>query len=131
MAIVPWSPLAGGFLAGTYTRAGSGAAGDGRLGKNNPFGDSKFTERNWRTLEVLREVADGLGRPPSQVALAWTARQALVGTILLGTRTEAQLTDNLASLELDLPADAAARLTEVSAIELGFPYGIYTPETLR
>jgi len=41
-----------------------------------------------------------------------------------------QLSDNLASTEVDLPADAVARLDAVSAIELGFPYGIYTDEEL-
>lgn len=131
LGIVPWSPLAGGFLAGKYSRAEAGADSDGRLSRSNPFGDSKFTERNWRTLDTLREVADGLGLPLSQVALAWTARQPLVGTILLGTRTERQLADNLASAEVDLPEEAIARLSGVSAIELGFPYGIYTDETLK
>jgi aryl-alcohol dehydrogenase-like predicted oxidoreductase len=130
LAIVPWSPLAGGFLAGKYARAGTGAQGEGRLGGSNPFGDSKFTERNWRTLDVLREVAGELRRPLSQVALAWVARRAGVGTVLLGTRTSEQLSDNLASTEVDLPADAVARLDAVSAIELGFPYGIYTDEML-
>lgn len=131
LAVVPWSPLAGGFLAGKYTRAGAGADGDGRLGGSNPFGDNKFTERHWRTLEVLREVADRLGRPLSQIALAWTARQPQIGTVLLGSRTESQLADNLASTEVELATDAVTRLSEASAIELGFPYGIYTEEMLK
>ena len=128
--IVPWSPLAGGFLAGKYARSADGAEGEGRLGGNNPFGDSKFSPANWHTLEVLREVAGEIDRPLSQVALAWLTRQRGVGTVLLGTRTERQLSDNLASLEVELPAAAAARLTAAGAIDLGFPYAIYTDEIL-
>jgi len=128
--IVPWSPLAGGFLAGKYTRSTDGAEGAGRLGRPNPFGDSKFSPANWSTLGVLREVAAEIGRPPSQVALAWLTGQRGVGTVLLGTRTEQQLSDNLASLEVELPTAAAARLTAAGAIDLGFPYAIYTDEIL-
>ena len=130
LGVVPWSPLAGGFLAGKYRREESGASGDGRLGGSNPFGDSKFTDRNWATLEVLRSVAEDLGRPLSQVALAWIGRQPGISTILLGTRTEKQLQDNLASLEIELPDDARARLSEAGAPEPGFPYAIYTDEVM-
>ena len=131
LGIVPWSPLAGGFLAGKYARSTTGAEGDGRLSGDNPFGDSKFTEGNWRTLDVLREVADGVGRPLSQVALAWLIRRPGVATVLVGARTEAQLQGNLTALDVELPAEALARLDEVSAIELGFPYGIFTDEVMR
>ncbi|GAA3925696.1 hypothetical protein GCM10022406_09570 [Hymenobacter algoricola] len=75
LGILPWSPLAGGFLAGAYERAGSGtqpAHGAGRLSGANPFSGpfTKFTERNWAILEALRSVAAQLGRPLAQVALA-------------------------------------------------------------
>ena len=130
LGVVPWSPLAGGFLAGKYSRRGAGTTGSGRLGGSNPFGDSKFTERNWATLDVLRAVAEELGRPVSQVALAWIGRQPCISTVLLGTRTHEQLTDNLASLEVELTDDALTRLNEASAVEPGFPYGIYTDEVM-
>lgn len=129
--IVPWSPLAAGFLTGKYSRTDTKADGEGRLNKNNPFGDSKFTEHNWQVLEVVQTVADEIGRPPSQVALAWLTQRSKVGTVLLGARTLAQLTDNLASLEIDLTADMIGRLDAVSAIEPGFPYAIFTDETMR
>jgi aryl-alcohol dehydrogenase-like predicted oxidoreductase len=130
LGVVPWSPLAGGFLAGKYSRRGAGATGSGRLGGSNPFGDSKFTDRNWATLDVLRAVAGELGRPVSQVALAWIGRQPGISTVLLGTRTYEQLTDNLASLEVELTSDALTRLNEASAIEPGFPYAIYSEEVM-
>lgn len=130
LGIVPWSPLGGGFLTGKYARA-TGGKGEGRLGGDNPFGNSKFTERNWHTLDVLREVAEELDKPMTQVALAWIARQPGVATILLGARTQRQLSDILASLEVDLDPAALRRLSEVSAVELGSPYAIFTDEVMR
>ncbi len=130
MGIVPWSPLAGGFLAGKYSRGATDTAA-GRLSGDNPFGDSKFTDANFDTLDVLRSVAEQVDRPVSQVALAWVSQRPGVSTVLLGTRTEQQLTDNLASLEVSLNPAAIAQLDEVSAIDPGFPYGIFSGEVLR
>ena len=58
MGIMPWSPLAGGFLTGKYTRGDTGNTG--RLSGPNPFGDSKFTDRNWDILDMLREIERNL-----------------------------------------------------------------------
>ena len=55
MGVMPWSPLAGGFLTGKYKR--DDTADTGRLSGANPFGDSKFTDRNWLVLDALRDVA--------------------------------------------------------------------------
>lgn len=60
LSLSPWSPLAAGFLAGKYGRTNQGASGQGRLSGPNPFGNSKFTERNWQILDVLRSVAGQL-----------------------------------------------------------------------
>lgn len=75
LAVLPWSPLAGGFLAGKYERGSAGTTGEGRLSGANPFGDTKFTGRNWRVLDALKSVAAEVGRPSAQVALAWAASQ--------------------------------------------------------
>ncbi len=73
LGVVPWSPLAGGFLAGKYARSATGASGEGRLTGPNPFGSSKFSDHNWAVLDTLRTVAAQLDRPLEQVALAWVA----------------------------------------------------------
>ena len=54
IGICPWSPLGGGFLTGKYKRQGDSGTGDGRLTKGSPF--NKFTENNWRILEILLDV---------------------------------------------------------------------------
>jgi len=75
LGVCPWSPLAGGFLAGKYQREGKGkgATGQGRLSGDNPFGDQKFTDHNWRVLDALREVSGEVGQPMARVALAWAS----------------------------------------------------------
>ena len=131
MGVVPWSPLAGGFLAGKYARDTPRGPSDGRLGGANPFGDSKFTDRNFAVLDVLRQVAEEVGRPPGQVALAWLTRRPGVGTVLVGARTEEQLAANVAALEVELSPEQTRRLDAVSAPEPAFPYPIYEDGLLQ
>ena len=118
MGIVPWSPLAGGFLAGKYTPAGEGAAsGEGRLDGPNPFGNTKFTEHNWQTLEALKIIAAKQERPLAQVALAWVLTQPGVSSVLLGASVPEQLHDNLASLEINFSSEDLEFLNEASTLD--------------
>src|SRR6202044_2113476 len=73
IGLCPWSPLAGGFLAGKYKREGDKGTGEGRLALAAGGLFNRFTERNWRILDVLLDVAKQLGKPPAQVALNWLA----------------------------------------------------------
>ena len=127
MGVVPWSPLAGGFLSGKYVREGGQATG--RLSGPNPFQGpfSKFTDRNWRVLDALRDVAAQLARPPAQVALAWAAAQPGVACLLLGANRPKQLRENLAGLELLLSPEQGRALDEASA---GEP-ALFTPQLRR
>ncbi len=136
LGVVPWSPLAGGFLAGKYRRAEAAEVGDpapdgGRLAGPNPFGNTKFTDRNWRVLDALRAVAAELGRPPAQVALAWTAGRPGVTAPIIGASRLEQLHDNVASLEVALTAEQRRALDEASAPEPTFPYPIFEPAVNR
>jgi aryl-alcohol dehydrogenase-like predicted oxidoreductase len=113
LSVAAWSPLAAGVLSGKFTR--SGPDGPTRV---NP-GD--ISERDRRIATEVDAVADELGVSSSQVALAWVmARRPLVHPII-GARRLDQLAGNLAAVQLSLPDEAARRLDEVSAIELGFP----------
>ncbi|HEX8330491.1 MAG TPA: aldo/keto reductase [Hymenobacter sp.] len=115
LGITPWSPLAAGFLAGKYEKAGQGAAtGEGRLSGPNPFGNMKFTDRNWRVLDALRAVAAELDRPLAQVALAWASAQPGITSLIVGASRLEQLHDNLASLEVQLSAEQLRTLDEAS-----------------
>lgn len=147
IAIQPWSPLAGGFLTGKYLRDdpanvagrrgpalpdGTPDEGKGdRLAGSNPFGDSKFTERNWDILDVLRTVADETGASPAQVALAWLVDRQGVAATLVGASRPDQLAGNLAALELSLTSDQRQRLDEASMPSHPYPASIYTPLVKR
>jgi aryl-alcohol dehydrogenase-like predicted oxidoreductase len=131
LGTVPWSPLAAGFLAGKYQRTDAGAQGEGRLSGPNPFGNTLFTDRNWRILDALRAVAEAAGRPMSQVALAWALARPGVTAPIIGASKVDQLHDNLAALEVSLTPEQLQTLNAASALEQAFPYGIFTPEVNR
>lgn len=131
LGTTPWSPLAGGFLSGKYARSSVenvAGTGEGRLAGGNPFQGqfTKFTERNWRVLDSLRDVAEQVGRPAAQVALAWVAAQPGVSSVILGASRVEQLQDNLASLSVQLDEAQAQTLEQVSAPEPGAVF--FTPQ---
>lgn len=125
MAMVPWSPLAYGLLSGKYSKDDPKAA-ESRLSGPNPFGESLFTDANWRTVEALRAVAGEMGLSMSRVALAWLLTKPGVGSILLGARKPEQLEDNLAALEVDLSPETVARLDTATGFDLGL-YALSVP----
>ena len=122
MGVVPWSPLAGGLLSAKYRRGDT--ADVGRLSGPNPFGNSKFTDRNWAILEQLEGIANELGRPPAQVAIAWTLSRAGVESTLVGARTSTQLQSNLAATEIRLSDEQKQRLDKATAPSQGFGSGV-------
>lgn len=129
LAVLPWSPLASGFLTGKYKREGSDGVGEGRLEqvKNNPA-FNPFNERNWRVLDELTGVAKEIGKPPAQVALNWVATQPGVTSTIIGATKTAQLDDNLRSIEFDIPGELRKRLDDAGAIEAVHPYKFFNPE---
>ncbi len=125
MGVCPWSPLASGFLAGKYTREGGPSSKGSRLdvlqGTDNPV-FHKFSDKNWKILDALREVANQIGRPMAQVALNWVATQSGITSTILGATKLKQLDDNLASLDFEIPAELRRKLDEASALEPAHPY---------
>jgi aryl-alcohol dehydrogenase-like predicted oxidoreductase len=114
MTVTAWSPLAGGILSGKFTRPGGAESGT----RVNP---ASITEQQRTVTTVLQSVADDLGATPSQVAIAWTRTRSPLICPIIGARRLDQLIDNLGAADIDLPADAAARLDAATEIDLGFP----------
>lgn len=121
LGILPWSPLAGGFLSGKY-RKGQQAPQGTRYDKWQARYQSFDNERNWRILDSLEAVAGELQASLSQVALAWLLHQRAVCSCIFGARTKAQLLDNLKAADLALDAAQLAKLAEASAFDPGYPY---------
>lgn len=128
VGLLPWSPLAGGFLSGKY-RKGEDADSSTRAGAGGGlsdyiFGNLAANDRNWATLAAVRDVAAELDATPSQVAYSWVANRPAVVAPIMGARTLAQLEANLAAADLDLGPEATARLDDVSApTPNDYPYG--------
>ncbi len=128
VSITPWSPLAGGWLTGKYSRT-ERPTGASRLGDDPNRGveayDGRNTDRTWAILDVVGDIAERHGRPMGHVAIAWIRQRPMVASVLLGARTVTQLSDNLAAATLELGADEVAELTSVSAPGLPpYPYGM-------
>ena len=121
VGILVWSPLAGGLLSGKYRR-----------GQDMPEGSRHLTDWNeppvhdedqlYDIVDVLVEIAEARGVSAAQVALAWTLGRPGIATVVVGARTEEQLADNLGAVDLTLEDDERARLDEVSAPRLMYPY---------
>jgi aryl-alcohol dehydrogenase-like predicted oxidoreductase len=128
IGLLPWSPLGGGWLSGKYRRDVP-PTGLTRLGENPERGMEAWKQRNasertWRVLGAVTEIADAHGVSPSQVALAWLGAQPAVTSVILGARSVEQLRDNLGAVTLQLEAAELERLTEVSApVAEDYPYG--------
>ena len=130
MGVCPWSPLASGFLAGKYTREGGPESSQGSrlevLKKADNPAFKKFTERNYRILDSLLEVAKLLDRPAAQVALNWVATQSGVTSTIIGATKLAQLDDNLAALSFEIPSELRMKLDTASELEAAHPYMFFT-----
>jgi aryl-alcohol dehydrogenase-like predicted oxidoreductase len=121
--IMVWSPLASGLLSGKYKPTQDGNAGrlDGFRNTTHP-GFRKFSDRNWAIVAELEKVAAQLGRSMAGVALNWVATQPGVATVILGATKLAQLQDNLAALDFEIPAALRQRLEAVSSVPAPFPH---------
>jgi aryl-alcohol dehydrogenase-like predicted oxidoreductase len=128
LGVLPWSPLAGGWLTGKYSKdqAPSGAT---RLGEDpdrgmEAYGPRSRQARTWMVVDAVRQVAEGRGASMAQVALAWLGQRPTVSSVILGARTVEQLEDNLGATDLDLSPEEVSRLDEASIIDVGdYPYG--------
>lgn len=147
MGVLPWSPLAYGLLTGKYDgakvqaavpRQGGlpssaaktsepRAAEDKRLDGANPFGDSLFTERNWRIVDGVCKVARESGLSPANVALAWVTQRSGVTSTLMGVSRADQVKENIAALAVVLSADQLAELDKISAPEYRVLYSLFSP----
>lgn len=118
VAILPWSPLAGGLLSGKFDPDKKGPADARRASFDFP---PVNMERLPRVLTALRKVAEETGTSVARVALAWQLTKPFVTSIIIGAKRPEQLVDNLAATELKLTADQVAHLNEASALPPEYP----------
>ena len=118
IGILVWSPLAGGFLTGKYSRANPAPAGTrfAEAGNFVPFDK----EMGYRVVEALKEVAGRHDATPARVALAWVLGRPAVSSVIIAARKPEQLEDNIRAVDLRL-LDDEVRLLD-AASDPGVPY---------
>ncbi|MBN1687174.1 MAG: aldo/keto reductase [Spirochaetales bacterium] len=115
LAIIPWSPLAGGFLTGKYRRGAEKPKGARHEQRTPDTTGALFSDRAYDVIETVAKIAGEKGCSPSQFALAWCKEQRGITCPIIGPRTMEQLVDNLGALEVTVTKEDMARIDEVTA----------------
>ncbi len=105
MGLIPWSPLAGGLLAGALKKITEGRRGDAYM--------QSEIEQHREKLEKYEALCAELGERESDVALAWLMANPVVTAPIIGPRTEQQLTSSLRALNVKLDEEVLRRLDEI------------------
>jgi len=121
LGVLPWSPLAGGFLSGKFEKDKQPPAGT-RLEKWKERLQGFDTPRNWRIQDAVKKIAQEKQTSPTAVALRWAIQKPSVSSVIFGARSLTQLDDNLRAAELRLSGEEMQRLDEASSFDLGYPY---------
>lgn len=115
IGVIPYSPLAGGFLTGKYRR--DEPVSKSWRGSNNSRIQSYFTEHNWRLLDKMEAIGQEKGGYSiSQIALSWQISNPLITSPIIGPKNIAQLEDNLGAADLRLTEDEMEILNRKSKI---------------
>ena len=112
IAIIPWSPLAGGLLTGKYRRGQEPPEGT-RFADPNPRFRARMNERIYDVIEPLEEMAKAKGCTLSQFALAWVEQQPGVTSPIIGPRTMEQLEDNLKAKDVTFNEDELKQINSI------------------
>jgi aryl-alcohol dehydrogenase-like predicted oxidoreductase len=118
LAILPWSPLAGGLLSGKFSRDDRGPEGSRRASFDFPPVDK---DRAFRVIDAMRPIAKSHGVSVARVAIAWLLHKAPVTSVIIGAKNTEQLHDNVAAVELKLTSEDMATLDKVSALPPEYP----------
>jgi aryl-alcohol dehydrogenase-like predicted oxidoreductase len=108
LAVLPWSPLSGGFLTGKYRRDKNAPPDARRASFDFPPIDQA---RGYDAVEQLERVAQETGASIARAALAWLLAQPGITSVIIGANKESQLEDNLKAAELKLTEDQVAQLS--------------------
>jgi len=117
LGLLVWSPLAGGFLSGKFTRD----AGDDTARRAKFDFPPVNKEKGFDVLDVAKAIADRHGVSVAQVAIAWILANRTVTSVIIGARKPAQLDDNLKAVDVRLSAEDLKALDEVSKLTTEYP----------
>ncbi len=110
LGVIPYSPLAAGFLTGKYRKDAALPESD-RRGRAQAY----FNDKNWSLLDQMQQIGQQKeGCSISQIALAWLLTDPLITSPIIGPRSLEQLRDNLGAAGLRLTAEEKKSLDEAS-----------------
>lgn len=116
VGLMVWSPLAGGFLSGKFTRD---SEGEGRRATFDfPPVDK---DRAYDVIDILHEIAARDGHSVAQLAIAWLLHQPAVTSVILGAKRPDQLADNLGAVDVQLAPGDLALLDAATALKPEYP----------
>lgn len=118
VALMVWSPLAGGLLSGKFGRDQAGDAGSRRANFDFPPVDR---DRAYDCIDAMRPIAQAHGVSVAQIALAWLLHQPQVTSVIIGAKRPEQLADNLAATQVALTAGELAQLDTASRLPAEYP----------
>lgn len=123
LALMPWSPLAGGFLSGKFTRNNETSGDNRRDSFDFPPVDK---ERAYDIIEAIQPIAGSHNASVAQIALAWLLHQKPVTSVIIGAKKTGQLQDNIASTDIKLSEEDLTILDKVSALTVEYPAWMIT-----
>jgi aryl-alcohol dehydrogenase-like predicted oxidoreductase len=98
LGVIPYSPLAAGFLSNKYIRDHA----EPESARINGVRRRYFNEKSWEVHDVIKKIAEQMGKSISQVALAWLLADPVITSPIIGPRNQEQLVDNLGAVEFKL-----------------------------
>jgi len=119
VGLMVWSPLAGGFLSGKYTRENQQA--EGRRGGNGFDFPPVNKDLAFNIIDKLRPMAEAKGSTVAALALAWLLHQKVVSTVIIGAKKMEQLDDNLTAVDVKFTPEELQQLDEVSKLTPEYP----------
>jgi aryl-alcohol dehydrogenase-like predicted oxidoreductase len=118
VGLMVWSPLAGGFLSGKYSRDDEKGDGGRRASFDFPPIDKN---RAYDVIDAMKKIAEAKGCTIAQVAIAWLLHQSVVTSVIVGAKRPEQLQDNLGAVDVKLDAEDLAALDAVSKLTPEYP----------
>jgi len=110
VGVIPWAPLAGGFLTGKYDRDATPEAG---RAATDDYTRNRFSETNWSVLETVESIAEKRDATPAQVSLAWLLAKDVVTAPIIGPRRMDHLEENIGAIDVSLTAEEVQRIDSV------------------
>ena len=127
LGVLVWSPLAGGLLSGKFSENDKGPDGARRTNFDFPPVDRP---RAFRCVDAMRPIAKAHNVSVARIALAWLLHQPVVASVIVGAKTNEQLSDNIAATDLKLSDAEIKTLNDASQLPPEYPGWMFARQNM-